>query len=222
MRRIARRRSGLEFGGSGEDSFVAVVVTKLTGALLFILLLTMVIMALLPKAVDMVPASDDRQPGADGSRPSRWRSRPPRSLPEAIAGRPYAIALAATGGRGPLRWAIDGQAAGRPDVRSGDRGAPGHSAKGTPEPLALAVRVSDGTEIATHPCTGSSIYQSDKPLTTPPGGSPGSPADPLAGLARSGRRFPGPLARPPGRHEHPGEPGTEGGGRCAASRVGGA
>ena len=44
---------GLEFGGSGEDSFVAVVVTKLTGALLFILLLTMVIMALLPKAVDM-------------------------------------------------------------------------------------------------------------------------------------------------------------------------
>ena len=28
--------SGLEFGGSGEDSFVAVVVTKLTGALLFI------------------------------------------------------------------------------------------------------------------------------------------------------------------------------------------
>ena len=30
---------GMEFGGSGEDSFVAVVVTKLTGALLFILLL---------------------------------------------------------------------------------------------------------------------------------------------------------------------------------------
>ena len=47
--------SGLEFGGSGEDSFVAVVVTKLTGALLFILLLTMVIMALLPKAVDLAP-----------------------------------------------------------------------------------------------------------------------------------------------------------------------
>ena len=50
MRRSRRGgHSGLEFGGSGEDSFVAVVVTKLTGALLFILLLAMVIMALLPK-----------------------------------------------------------------------------------------------------------------------------------------------------------------------------
>ena len=63
--------SGLEFGGSGEDSFVAVVVTKLTGALLFILLLTMVIMALLPKAVDMAP------PGAQGRHgPGRKPLRP--------------------------------------------------------------------------------------------------------------------------------------------------
>ena len=53
MRRARGRGfSGPEFGGSGEDSFVAVVVTKLTGALLLILLLTMVIMALLPKAID--------------------------------------------------------------------------------------------------------------------------------------------------------------------------
>src|SRR5262249_44761224 len=43
MRRLQRGRgSSMEFGGSGEDSFVAVVVTKLTGALLFILLLAMV------------------------------------------------------------------------------------------------------------------------------------------------------------------------------------
>src|SRR6516165_5336214 len=88
MRRSRRGRgSHLEFGGSGEDSFVAVVVTKLTGALLFILLLAMVIMALLPKAVD----SDARHPagcrrgaslpdsaGGDGrARPTalgrRWR-----------------------------------------------------------------------------------------------------------------------------------------------------
>ncbi len=60
MRRSRRNgHAGLEFGGSGEDSFVAVVVTKLTGALLFILLLTMVIMALLPKAVDL-PSSENR------------------------------------------------------------------------------------------------------------------------------------------------------------------
>ena len=39
MRRSRRGgHHGPEFGGSGEDSFVAVVVTKLTGALLFILL----------------------------------------------------------------------------------------------------------------------------------------------------------------------------------------
>jgi hypothetical protein len=51
-RRGSRRgfSHGTEFGGSGEDSFVAVVVTKLTGALLFILLLSMVIMALIPRA----------------------------------------------------------------------------------------------------------------------------------------------------------------------------
>ena len=60
MRRSRRgKSSALEFGGSGEDSFVAVVVTKLTGALLFILLLTMVIMALLPKAVDFDVSSRD-------------------------------------------------------------------------------------------------------------------------------------------------------------------
>src|SRR4051794_39339937 len=105
MRRSRRGgHSGLEFGGSGEDSFVAVVVTKLTGALLFILLLTMVIMALLPKAVDL-PSSSTRAPRSD------FEAEPlaiatPGELPEAIAGRPYLLALAATGGRGPARWAV--------------------------------------------------------------------------------------------------------------------
>src|SRR3954454_9433597 len=62
--------SGMGFGGSGEDSFVAVVVTKLTGALLFILLLTMLIMALLPKAIDLPASPGHRAPGepeADGA-----------------------------------------------------------------------------------------------------------------------------------------------------------
>src|SRR3974390_1884860 len=100
-----RRRgggSGLEFGGSGEDSFVAVVVTKLTGALLFILLLTMVIMALLPKAVDQSVAG--RAGPAPPDEPPPLAIPPPDPLPEAIAGRPYALALAATGGQGPLKW----------------------------------------------------------------------------------------------------------------------
>src|SRR5437763_14217746 len=100
MRRNRRNgHSGMEFGGSGEDSFVAVVVTKLTGALLFILLLTMVIMALIPKAIDLPsPGKSDPDPSAP------LAITTPAALPEAIAGRPYALALAATGGKGPLRW----------------------------------------------------------------------------------------------------------------------
>src|SRR3954467_14625751 len=101
MRRSRRGGgSALEFGGSGEDSFVAVVVTKLTGALLFILLLTMVIMALLPKAIDL-PSSGSGDEKAD-SLPLAIAT--PGTLPEAIAGRPYVVALAATGGNGAIRW----------------------------------------------------------------------------------------------------------------------
>src|SRR5436853_2214338 len=105
MRRSRRGgHGGAEFGGSGEDSFVAVAVTKLTGALLFILLLTMVIMALLPKAID-VPASDSKPATPE---PAKLEIVTPETLPDAIAGRPYAVALAAQGARGPLHWAVDG------------------------------------------------------------------------------------------------------------------
>ena len=106
MRRSRRGgHSGMEFGGSGEDSFVAVVVTKLTGALLFILLLTMVIMALLPKAIDL-PSSEKPSDEKD-TLPLEIAT--PGELPEAIAGRPYVLALASKGGRGPVRWAVDGK-----------------------------------------------------------------------------------------------------------------
>src|SRR5438309_11324444 len=105
MRRSRRGGgSALEFGGSGEDSFVAVVVTKLPGALLFILLLTMVIMALLPKATDQPSPADRPAPGE--AVPLTIAT--PEVLPEAIAGHPYAVALAAQGGRGPLTWSVEG------------------------------------------------------------------------------------------------------------------
>src|SRR4051794_34270917 len=144
MRRSRRGgHSGMEFGGSGEDSFVAVVVTKLTGALLFILLLTMVIMALLPKAIDL-PASD---PGASKPEPGEALTiATPESLPEAIAGRPYALALAATGGGGTLRWAVDGKL---PDGLTFDPASAriqGTPKAGTPEPVSLVLRVGDGQE----------------------------------------------------------------------------
>ena len=91
MRRNRRgHSSGSEFGESGADSFVAVVVTKLTGALLFILLLTMVIMALLPKVVDL-PSS----PGSAEADKTSLSITTPEDLPEGIAGRSYRLAFAA-------------------------------------------------------------------------------------------------------------------------------
>src|SRR5918998_643314 len=168
MMRSSRRggHGGMEFGGSGEDSFVAVVVTKLTGALLFILLLTMVIMALLPKAIDR-PGS-----GPGPADPSDAPAAPlavatPEALPEAIAGRPYAVALAATGGRGtPLRWSVDGPL---PEGMAFDpasaqlRGTP---RAGTPAPVALVLRVSDGATQASR-VARLVVYQPDRPLTMP-------------------------------------------------------
>src|SRR5436305_917921 len=163
MRRSRRNgHAGLEFGGSGEDSFVAVVVTKLTGALLFILLLTMVIMALLPKAIDL-PASD---PGGTGPDRETLAIATPETLPEAIAGRPYAVALAAHGGRGPLHWSVDGNL---PEGLTFDpqsaqiRGTP---RAGTPEPAALVVRVSDGSDRASQSAR-LVVYASDRPLAMP-------------------------------------------------------
>ena len=77
MRRSRRGLAGggHDFGGSGEDSFVAVVVTKLTGALLFILLLTMVIMALIPKAEEAAKGRAKDHPTA------RLRIATPANLP---------------------------------------------------------------------------------------------------------------------------------------------
>jgi len=166
MRRSRRGgRSAAEFASSGEDSFVAVVVTKLTGALLFILLLTMVIMALLPKAVDLEsPDESTRQADSKDARGPLRIATPPQ-LPDAIAGRPYLLALAATGGRGPLTWSVHGsmppwlvldQAAGR---------IGGTPPRETALPLALELRVSDGAETASQPSKLLVLpYQAHTPL----------------------------------------------------------
>ncbi len=107
MRRSRRGRSGgQEFGGSGEDSFVAVVVTKLTGALLFILMLTMVIMALVPKAIDL-PGKSERA-RTDPEAATELAIATPSEWPEAIAGRPYQLALAARGASSGPRWSLTG------------------------------------------------------------------------------------------------------------------
>jgi len=163
MRRSRRGgHSGLEFGGSGEDSFVAVVVTKLTGALLFILLLTMVIMALLPKAIDL--PSSEKATGEHDAAPLAIAT--PEDLPEAIAGRPYSLALASKGGRGAVRWAVDGPL---PDGLAFDADAGlirGVASRGPPEPVALVVRASDDSgQVVSR--ARLLVYQPDRPLTVP-------------------------------------------------------
>lgn len=185
MRRQRRgSSSGHEFGGSGEDSFVAVVVTKLTGALLFILLLTMVIMALIPKAVDHQAADS----GSEAPKAPPVKLSTPVMLPEAIAGHPYHLALAASGGQVPLRWRLDGEL---PDGLQFDAEAgilQGTPAQGTAKPLELGLRVSDGV-------TSDSqvfqllIYESDKPLTTPSSWLPGIPPIPWRSWAEHGYGF---------------------------------
>jgi hypothetical protein len=163
----------MEFGGSGEDSFVAVVVTKLTGALLFILLLTMVIMALLPKAIDL-PSS----PGNQGDREAvPLVVRTPETLPEAIAGRPYELALAADGGAGHLTWTLVGELpkglAFIPE-QGLIRGVP---LEGTPEPVALTIAVGDGRSRATR-VTKLVVYAPESPLSLPSKWKPALPSVP--------------------------------------------
>ena len=184
MRRNRRNgHSGMEFGGSGEDSFVAVVVTKLTGALLFILLLTMVIMALIPKAVDLP------SPGrSDTDESPTLAIATPEALPEAIAGRPYTLALAATGGRGPLKWTVSGELPAGLSLDPETGLLQGTPRKGTPKPAELALRVSDGASTATQG-TSLLVYQSDQPLTTPVWWKPGIPPVPWRAWLEQGFGF---------------------------------
>ncbi len=173
MRRSRRNgHAGMEFGGSGEDSFVAVVVTKLTGALLFILLLTMVIMALLPKAVDL--PSSGKPDGAEPKDLVPLAITTPEMLPEAIAGHPYTVALAANGGRGPLRWTLEGTLPKGLSFDSGSARLRGTPQAGTPTPVSLMLRVSDGTE-SVQQVARLVVYQSDRPLATPAWWKPGLP-----------------------------------------------
>ncbi len=184
MRRNRRNgHGGMEIGGSGEDSFVAVVVTKLTGALLFILLLTMVIMALLPKA-DMKSAKS----GEDASEPPPLKITTPEALPEAIAGRPYTLALAASGGQGPLSWSVAGVLPKGLTVDAESGLLKGTPTAGTPKPAELVLSVRDG-QSSTARATSLVVYQSDQPLATPVWWKPGLPPVPWKAWLEQGFGF---------------------------------
>lgn len=187
MRRSRRGLGGGEFGGSGEDSFVAVVVTKLTGALLFILLLTMVIMALAPKAVDLADGSSPKN-RTPGDPPLPLEIRTPDRLPEAIVGRPYVLAPAAVGGVGKPRWTVAGE------LPKGLKFDPekgcieGTPTRATPEPVAITLRVSDDhdTAIAT---TNLVVYQPSDRLVLPSKFAPALPAIPWRSWMEQGFGF---------------------------------
>jgi len=142
--------------------------------LLFILLLTMVIMALLPKSIDL-PASAEKPSDSKDTFPLEIAT--PGELPEAIAGRPYVVALASKGGRGPVRWAVDGKLPEglELDAESGLlRGTP---SRGTPEPVSLVLRASDASDRVASP-TRIVVYQPDQPLTMPSKWKPALPPIP--------------------------------------------
>lgn len=147
-----------EFGGSGEDSFVAVVVTKLTGALLFILLLTMAIMALIPKAEEM--AAPKSSPSAKSA---GLVLNLPEKMPEAIDGRPYQYTFSVRGeSSDPLVWSVEGELPKGLTFDSKTGVISGQAAIDSTTSHELHVQVSDGAQIA------SGITQLDvwKPDTT--------------------------------------------------------
>ena len=110
----------------------------------------MVIMVLIPKAID-VPASPSQAGDTPAEKAEPLTITTPEALPEAIAGRPYSLALAASGGSGSRKWSLQGQL---PEGLAFDpavgqiRGTP---LKGTPEPSALVLRVSDGEKADARP-----------------------------------------------------------------------
>jgi hypothetical protein len=149
MRRFRRGGvSGLEFASSGEDSFVAVVVTKLTGALLFILLLAMVIMALLPKGADFEQSGEKSAETDPDRRPGPLEIVTPATLPDAVAGRPYLVALAAVRARGQLQWSAEGSLPGWLTLDEASGQICGTPTVHDERPREILFQVTDGTQIA--------------------------------------------------------------------------
>ena len=210
--------SGLEFGGSGEDSFVAVVVTKLTGALLFILLLTMVIMALLPKAVDLAPPGVRQRPGGCRNRAHSAVDHHARGATR--SNRRASLRHCPGGRRRPRAAALEhrGTLAGGVDLRSRVRSLAGNSGE-RDAPATVTLRTGQRRHVDRNwICSACGLPERQaahhaRVVEARPASCS------LAGLARPGGGFPGALAGSPGWHEHAGKPGAN----CSAGigRAGG-
>jgi hypothetical protein len=107
----------------------------------------MVIMALLPKAVDLETGERTTRT-TPTEEAQRLRIATPSRLPEAVAGRAYLVALAAIGGQRSLRWSVEEPLPEwlRLDEASGQLS--GVPPRETTAPLTLAIVVSDGQQTA--------------------------------------------------------------------------
>ena len=142
----------------------------------------MVIMALLPKAIDL-PATSEHPPST-----GELTITTPETLPEAIAGRPYVLALAATGAQGPLHWSVSGALPLGLSVDPDSGRISGTPEKGTPQPVELMLRASDGSHEALQ-MTRLIVYQSNTPLTTPAWWKPAIPPVPWRAWLEQGFGF---------------------------------
>jgi hypothetical protein len=110
----------------------------------------MVIMALLPKAIDIDP-SDREHRNASSEARVPLKIATPNHLPDAVAGRSYVVALSAVGGRGVLHWSSAGPIPEWLTLDAETGQLAGTPPQPTDEPLAVAVEVSDDTDAVAQP-----------------------------------------------------------------------
>src|SRR5262249_6710764 len=99
-----------------------------------------------------------------------------------------ALALAAHGGQGSLKWSLTGDLPKglRFDAKSAR--IEGTPQAGTPEPASLVLHVSDDVARASQQA-GLLVYESDRPLTTPSRWRPGMPPLPIRAWLDQGVGF---------------------------------
>ena len=165
----------------------------------------MVIMALLAQGRRSGACGKESEPTSDGKERQPLEIATPTRLPEAIAGRSYLVALAATGGRGPLHWSVEGTVPEWLSLDEANGQLAGTPPKETAEPLTLAIGVSDGAETATQlaqlldlAISGAVVRRGLAQAAAARGR--------LARLAGTRHRLSGPLAGPPAGDEPSGQP----------------
>jgi hypothetical protein len=120
-------------------------------------------MALLPKAADLEPSGRDMTESDAAGRREPLQIATPGTLPDAVAGRPYLVALAATGGHARPRWWVEGTLPAWLTLDEATGRLAGTPTEPTDEPLSLRLLAGDGREV-----TGQAIQLAVLPAPTAP------------------------------------------------------